>query len=323
MKKMVNWGVLGTASIAKGQTIPAMIRAGNARLYAIAGRNPDKVKAFQEEFGFEKGYFSLEELLKDENVDAVYIPLSNDLHKEWVMKAAEKKKHILCEKPLAPTPEEAGEAIEYCRKQGVILAEAFAYLHNPMTREIIRLVRNGEIGRPVLIEAEFFSKKWPADNIRLRRDLYGGCTYDLACYNISMILKLLDEMPDEVDAMAHFTENKIDDYSSLFLKFPSGAYASAVCGMCSTERVSRLAVRGEKGTVETDIAYNGEGELTYYLTKDGRREARKVQVPSNYMLEIEQFGRCVLGEEKEVLVSNEFTLQVAGIVQDALKKIGY
>ncbi|MDO4312042.1 MAG: Gfo/Idh/MocA family oxidoreductase [Eubacteriales bacterium] len=323
MSRTINWGVLGTASIAKGQVIPGMMKAENANLYAIAGRNSNKVKAFKEEFGFEKGYDSLDELLEDEDVDAVYIPLPNNLHREWILKAAEKKKHILCEKPLVPSPEEAEEVVAFCRKQGVILAEAFAYLHNPMTREIINIVREGQIGTPVLIEAHFFSKKWPEDNIRLRKDLYGGCTYDLACYNISMILQLMGEMPCQIDAMAHFLESGVDDYSNLFLKFPSGAYASATCGMCSSERATRLYVHGSEGTVETEIAYNGEGELSYYLTKGKERNLHKVQVPSNYMLEIEQFGRCVLGEEAEPLVSNAFTLQVARIVQEALKKIGY
>lgn len=323
MNMKVNWGVLGTASIAKGQTIPGMQKAENANLYAIAGRSPEKVRDFKERFGFEKGYDTLDALLEDEQVDAVYIPLPNNLHKEWIIKAARKKKHILCEKPLAPTPKEAEEVIRFCREQGVILAEAFAYLHNPMTREIIELVRSGEIGEPVLIETNFFSKKWPADNIRLRKDLYGGCTYDLACYNISLILKLMGEMPCQVEAMAHFLENGVDDYSNLFLKFPSGAYASATCGMCSSERASRLFVHGSEGSVETFTAYNGEGELTYYLIKNGRREERKLEIPSNYMLEIVQFGCCVLGEEKEVLVSNEFTIQVAKVLQEALRKIEY
>ena len=83
----IKWGVLGTAGIARKQTIPGMKVATNCELYAIAGRNIDKAKEFQNMFGFEKAYGSYEELLQDEHVQAVYIPLPNTLHYEWTIKA--------------------------------------------------------------------------------------------------------------------------------------------------------------------------------------------------------------------------------------------
>jgi hypothetical protein len=89
--KQINWGVLGTANIAKGHTIPAMLKANNCKLYGISGRNTEKVDEFQETFGFEKAYYSYDALLDDEAIEAVYIPLPNTLHKEWVLKAAAKK----------------------------------------------------------------------------------------------------------------------------------------------------------------------------------------------------------------------------------------
>ena len=99
-ERKVRWGVLGTATIARNHTLPGMKEAYNCELYGIAGRNPEKTAAFKEEFGFQKTYHSYEELLEDEKIEAVYIPLPNQLHKEWVIRAAKKKKHILCEKPL-------------------------------------------------------------------------------------------------------------------------------------------------------------------------------------------------------------------------------
>ena len=323
LEKRVNWGVLGTASIARKQTIPGMQQAENANLYAIAGRNPEKTAQFKDEFGFEKFYTSLEELLEDDHVDAVYIPLPNHLHKEWIMKAAKKGKHILCEKPLAPTPEEVREVIDFCREEGVILAEAFAYLHSPFTREIIEVIRQKEIGDPVLTQISFYSKKWPEDNIRLKKEMFGGCTYDLTCYNISLLLKLMGERPVKLDGMAHFMENGVDDYSNFFLEFPSGARASAACGMFSSQRGSRFYIHGTKGILETIFAYNFDGEVSYRIIKTGICEERKRIVPSNYMLEVSQFGNCVLGKEKDVLVSNEFSIMVSEVLHEALEAIGY
>ena len=99
MMRKVKWGVLGTADIARGQTIPGMQLAEHCELYAIAGRKIEKTKAYQEEFGFQKAYGSYDELLADPEVEAVYIPLPNDIHCEWSIKALKAKKNVLCEKP--------------------------------------------------------------------------------------------------------------------------------------------------------------------------------------------------------------------------------
>ena len=107
--RKIRWGVLGTAGIAKGCTIPGMLLAENCELYAVAGRDPDKAEQFKTEFGFERSYGSYEELLADPAVEAVYIPLPNHLHYEWVIRAAEAGKHILCEKPMAPDAKQAEE----------------------------------------------------------------------------------------------------------------------------------------------------------------------------------------------------------------------
>ena len=130
--RKISWGVLGTAGIARGQTIPGMVEAENCERYAIAGRSMEKALAYQKEFGFERAYDSYEALLNDPRVEAVYIPLPNHLHMEWAMKAMDAGKHVLCEKPLAPTAKQAEAMIACAKANGVFLMEAFAYLHSPL-----------------------------------------------------------------------------------------------------------------------------------------------------------------------------------------------
>lgn len=320
--RRVKWGVLGTAGIAWEQTIPGMKKAYNCELYAIAGRNPEKVKKFQEEFGFEKAYDSYEALLDDEQVEAVYIPLPNQLHKEWIIKAAKKKKHILCEKPLSVTADEVKEAIEVCKEEGVLLMEAFAYLHSDVTREIVDKVQNKVIGEPLFMESCFFTSGYDKENIRMRKETFGGGTYDLGCYNISLILRVFGEMPDQVKAIGSFIDTGVDDFSAAYLSFPSGAKASAVQGMCSPKRGDRYFIYGTEGTIEAPIRFNQEGEVTYYIHKDGKTESFSASVKSNYQLETEQFGRCILEGEKP-WVSNEFSVQVAEVMDQVLGEIGY
>ena len=136
--KRIRWGVLGTAGIAKEQTIPGMQMAENCELYAIAGRSLEKAEQFRDDFHFQKAYGSYDDLLADPEVEAVYIPLPNNLHKEWVLKAAAHKKHVLCEKPASGSAADTKEMIQACDDAGVIFMEAFAYLHSPVMRELIK-----------------------------------------------------------------------------------------------------------------------------------------------------------------------------------------
>ena len=200
----VNWGVMGTSGIANAQTIPGMIKASNCRLYAIAGRDQDKVLDFQQRFGFEKAYFRYEDLLEDPEVEAVYIPLPNSLHYTWAEKAMKSGKHVLCEKPLVPTAREAEKLFAVAEKNHVILMEAFAYLHSPLIKAIKDEIEGGTIGEILYMESQFITSDYDLSNIRMRRETFGGCTYDLGCYNTSMIQWMTGREPDSIKAMGAF-----------------------------------------------------------------------------------------------------------------------
>lgn len=322
MEKQVNWGVLGTANIAWKVTIPAMQKANNCRLYGIAGRKKDKVDEFKDTFGFENSYYSLDEMLEDENIDAVYIPLPNHLHKEWVIKAARKGKHILCEKPLAGSWEDVKEMIHVCDEEGVAFMEAFAYLHSPFIKEIKEVIDSGAIGDVAFMESTFVTPKAADENIRMNLETLGGSVYDLGCYNISLILTVLGEEPEEVKAMAHFTDKKIDDFATGYFEFSDGKKACFTTGMCSAKRGDRFFIYGTKGILEAPVPFNQEGEITYYIIKDDIKEKHTVFAPDNYTLEVEQLGRCITDGEKPY-VSHDFSAMNARTMDRVLKDMGY
>src|SRR5690625_677336 len=116
MSEKIKWGVLGYARIARLFTIPAILKSSNSEFYAIASRSQSKLNDCREKFNCEKTYSTYDALLNDPEVQAVYIPLPNSLHKKWVIKAAEKGKHILCEKPIALSPSEALGMKDACDK---------------------------------------------------------------------------------------------------------------------------------------------------------------------------------------------------------------
>ena len=297
----VNWGVLGTAGIARGQTIPGMMEAENCALYAIAGRTEEKARAFQSQFGFEKAYGSYEELLADSRVEAVYIPLPNTLHYEWTKRALEHGKHVLCEKPLVPTAREAEELFRTADENHVLLMEAFAYLHSPFVKSIKEELENGTVGALRYIESQFITSDYDLSNIRMRKETNGGCTYDLGCYTTSMAGWMTGKEPDEVKAVGVFSLEGVDVLTSALMTYPDGMKAFVNSGMVlatsADKRIDQLRIEGTEGSIRSTAEFNGCGEMEYTVIRNGRTERKVISVPNNYRLEVEQFGRCIRNGE--------------------------
>lgn len=330
MFNKVKWGVLGTAGIAEGCTIPGMKQAKNVSLYAIAGRNIAKAEQFKSKFGFKKAYGSYEELLADSSIEAVYIPLPNNMHYEWVMKAIEAGKNVLCEKPLAPTAKECEELFAAAKEKGVLLMEAFAYLHSPYVAELKKDVRSGIIGDIRYVEAAFLSSDYNETNIRLHKENFGGATLDLGCYCTSLILSILGEEPETINAVGEMSDKGVDMISTGIFKYPNNVRATYRAGMVlETEmgrRMDRVYIHGSKGCIKSDVEFNQEGKLSYTIyinEKDGVKiEERKFKALQNYRLEVEQFSRCIRGEEAP-FVTAEFTCKNARVLERILKEINY
>ena len=319
----VKWGVLGTADIARGQTIPAMKMANNCELYAIAGRRQEKADEFKREFGFETAYGRYDELLKDPAVEAVYIPLPNDLHMEWTIRALKAGKHVLCEKPLAVSKDQAERMFSAAEKNGVYLMEAFAYLHSPFVAALKAELESGSIGEIRYLESAFITTRRPDTDIRLRRETYGGAMYDLGCYPLSMSIWLMGRDPEYVRAAAQFSDRHIDLYTSAILAYENGVLARIDCGMLLPHsRLDRLHIYGTQGEIYSPVEFNQSGDIPYTVVRNGKRETKTVAAPNNYQLEVEQLGRCIRNGEKPH-VSRTFSLRCAAVMDAILSEAGY
>ena len=329
MGKKVNWGILGCAAIAKNRTIPGLLQADNAHIYAVASRGTEKANAFAELFPVDKVYDNYDALLEDENVDAVYIPLPNSMHCEWVEKAAKAGKHILCEKPLALNAEEAQKMFKICEEAGVILMEAFAFRHAPLVQKVKEVIDSGVIGKVKYMESHLTDVLKDMGNIRMDQSLGGGSFYDMACYNFSTISYLMDgKEPTGVKAFAEMDpEYGVDVSNTTLLQYEDGTQAAGYSSLNSYSR-GYYAVVGEKGRIEVPSNFNSRHIQKFTVTTEGvvdnveildeKKTEYTVMCPDNYMLEIEQFGRCILEGEKPY-VSKEETLLNARILDRALE----
>lgn len=321
----VKWGVLGTANIAKGCTIPGMQQVDTCELYAIAGRDINKALKFKDDFGFQKAYGSYEELIEDSEVQAIYIPLPNGLHLKWVKEALQHKKHVICEKPLALNSSDARDMFETAKANGVILMEAYAYLHSPYIKNLKADIDSGLIGEIDYIESEFLTQGYSED-IRLYKEQGGGAMYDLGCYCTTMILSLIDSTPTSVIANARYTELGVDELTNAIIKFKNGVNATFTVGMMlgkdSGSRFDKLYIHGSKGAIRSDVEFNQSGELSYKIYLDKEIIERKISVPQNYSLEIAQLNSCILNGETQH-ITPDFSIKNAELMDEVFRKIGY
>ena len=294
---MLKWGVLSTAQIGVTQVIPAIQRSHNGQVVAIASRNVEKAKQIAEELDVEQAYGSYEELLDDPAIDAVYIPLPNALHKEWVIKAAEKKKHVLCEKPVAVSAAELEEMIAACEKNGVTFMEAFMYQFHPQHNKVKQLIADGVIGEVASLRASFTFYLDDLSNIRLSQDLAGGSMFDVGCYTLHSIRHILGDEPVSVYAaqnkrvdfqvdttmagVLHFADGKLGIFDSSFDAVDQNVYE----------------VSGSKGRIIVNGAYRpdtnetGDGEII--VKANGETQVH--QVPGDqYKLMVEHFAEAIL-----------------------------
>lgn len=293
----IRWGIIGCAGIAKRAVIPGIQQSETGEVSAIASRGLEKAKQTAEELNIPTAYGSYEELLADPNIDGVYIPLPNHLHKEWAIRAAGAGKHVLCEKPLAINASEAEEMVEACEKAGVVFAEAFMYRYHPRYTMIQNIIKSGEIGELRGIHGNFtFNNAKDIGNVRYKQEWGGGSLYDVGVYPISAARMLLDQEPQAATVHALFSEehDNVDMMASGILEFNNGVALTFDCGMWAAFR-NNLEILGTEGRIEVPSAFvvnQDETDNFYVFTNDGRRE---VEVPrlNQYALQADALGRSI------------------------------
>ncbi|HXV71694.1 MAG TPA: Gfo/Idh/MocA family oxidoreductase [Acidimicrobiia bacterium] len=251
----VRWGVLSTADIALQKVIPAMQRSELSPVTAICSRSADKAAAAADSLGITRSYGTYEELLSDDSVEAVYIPLPNHMHLEWTLKAAEAGKHILCEKPLAMTTEDAHTMVDVCDRAGVRLMEAFMYRQHPLWVETKRLLDSAAIGDVQVVDIIFSYFNDDPTNIRNIREAGGGALYDIGCYAINASRMLFGAEPTDVKASILSDESMgVDIVTAAILRFGDGT-ASFVCST-RMEPDQRVDIYGTEGRLTVEIPFN-------------------------------------------------------------------
>jgi predicted dehydrogenase len=296
----VRWGVIGCADIAIRKVIPGMQGSAISRVEGIASRSGDKAAATADSLGIPKSYGSYEALLADPDIEAVYIPLPNHLHAEWTMAAAAASKHVLCEKPLAPSSADARRMIDACEQAGVKLMEAFMYRLHPLWKEVRRMVAADSIGELLAIQSFFSYRNVDPNDIRNIAAFAGGALMDIGCYPVNVARMLFDAEPIEVKASIRRDDSfGTDVITSAILDF-GGRHATFTCST-QLEDDQRVHLVGTAGRMLVEIPFNiPPGLRTRILLFSGgdppvtpEVEVHEVEAGDQYGIQADAFSRAI------------------------------
>jgi xylose dehydrogenase (NAD/NADP) len=282
--RSLNWGVLGTARINRS-VIPAIQAGRRSTLTAIASRELSRAETFARDWKIPQAYGSYEDLLADETIDAVYIPLPNHLHASWTIAAARAGKHVLCEKPLALTTDDVDRIAMAGRDHSVVITEAFMYRHHAQTRRIQALVAEGALGDLRFIGGSFTFPLTREGDVRLRPEWGGGSLWDVGCYPVSYARLIAGADPRSVSGQAEIGPTGIDIAFAGTLQFPSGLLAGFDSGFSAAFRTS-LEIVGTTGTLVVPNPYKPGLVERLHLARDGASLGIDVEGDALYVGEI-------------------------------------
>jgi glucose-fructose oxidoreductase len=301
--KRIRYAVVGLGHIAQAAVLPAFGHASrNSELVALVSGEPRKLKVLGRRYGVEHlcGYDDLEALLAGDVVDAVYIALPNDMHREFTLRAARAGKHVLCEKPMAVTARDCEAMIRATREARVKLMIAYRLHFERANLEAIQVARSGRLG-----ELRFFSSDFAMqvskDNIRLERERGGGPLYDIGIYCINAARFMLGEEPTAVWATATKSKDprfrEVDETVIGVMRFKDERLASFTCSFGAADR-STFTLTGTRGSITLDPAYEYVQGLAYTL-RQGERERRKELGKSDqFAPELLYFSDCILHDRE-------------------------
>ena len=301
MSGTVRWGILSTADIGVRKVIPGIRKAARCEVVAIASRDGEQARAVADQLGIPSAHASYEALLADPGVDAVYIPLPNHMHMDWTIAALRAGKHVLCEKPLAMTADDAQRMVDVAHETGLHLMEAFMYRQHPSWVAAMDLVESGRIGTLTAVQSWFSYYNDDATNIRNIVEYGGGALFDIGCYTINLSRMVFGGEPSHIQAsVRRDPATGVDALVSAILDF-DGGIASFTCAIRS-ESDQRVHIYGTEGRISIDIPFNipPDRPTRIRLTAGGdppvEPDTTVLEFPTTdpYTAEVERFVSAVL-----------------------------
>lgn len=297
MKDKIRWGILSTAKIARTQVIPAIKQSQLGQVAAIASSDKTKAEQTAADLDIPKAYGSYKELLNDPDIDALYIPLPNQMHVDYTLQALAAGKHVLCEKPIGLNVRDAQRLIDGTAQYPHLkVMEAFMYRFHPQWQKAKQLVDDGALGGVRNVQCTFSYYNVDAGNIRNKAG--GGALMDIGCYCISFPRFIFNAEPGRVVGLVNIDANfGVDTLTSGLLDFGSGRQATFTCST-QLEPFQQLNIFGAKGRLEIEIPVNAPNDTPcrLFLQRDRIVEEIIIPITNQYTQQVDAFAKAILND---------------------------
>ncbi len=299
-KSVLNWGILGAARVNE-RLMPAIVTAKNAKLIAIASRREGAAAETLAKYApDESDVLTLnnpDDLLKNPDIDAIYLPMANEEHVEWALKAIQHGKHVLIEKPMALTVADIEEIESAAIKHNVTVMEGFMYIFHPQHQAVQKIIDSGAIGDVRTVKTSFSFPMKPARLYRINRDVNqgGGAMWDIGPYAIHTARKWFNHEPESVIAVASYNEHGADTSLSGVLDYGQGKYAQFDMSFERARR-SEYEIIGTLGGVKCETVWNNpdDSPIVSWWTDAGEKHTLELEPANHFVLEIEHFSDAIL-----------------------------
>lgn len=301
--KKIRFAVVGLGHIAQNAILPCFAHAReNSELVALVSDDAEKLRAMRNEYSVNRicHYEDYDALLRSGEIDAVYIALPNNLHRDYSVRAAKAGIHVLCEKPLAPTEEDCRKIIQACAGAGVKLMTAYRLHFEKGNLEAVELVRSGEIGDPRIFNSVFTEQVAPG-NIRVNNNYENGTLYDVGVYCINAARYMFRSEPTEATCSLASADDprfaSVEEMASVILRFPDERLAAFTTSFGAAETAA-FEVVGTRGRIRLAQAYDYSQPVIMEVTKDGKTDVKTFPVRDQFAPEVLYFSDCILKDKE-------------------------
>ena len=319
MTKKIKWGIAGLGNIAR-KFAGDLKRIPEAELVGVASTNRNRALAFQKEFNGQKAYDNYEDLFLDPHIQVIYIASLNQNHKDMTMAALKAGKGVLCEKPLGLNTEEIRSMIALAKKQNCFLMEAFWSRFNPAIQKTKQWIKEGQIGDPKFIFAEFsfFNLNIDSSHRLMDPKKGGGVLLDIGVYPLFLAYFIFGK-PKNILAQSIFASTGVDVQTSMILQYEN-AQALLYCGIAN-ESNNNAVVRGTEGDILLHGFWHNAQKVD--LTKAGAIIQEDFPSEGNgFVPEIEEVNSCIASGKKESKFwSHKDSVELGILVERVFEKI--
>lgn len=309
MSARVRWGILGCGAIAASAIAPAIRWSKHGELVAVASRTKARAEQRAKVVEARVAHGSYEALVEDPEIDAIYIGTANGDHAKWALAAVEHGKHVLCDKSLCLSDDEADKLRAAFTKKKKRLVEGFMVRHHPQWSRARDLVT--EIGGATHVRAWFRAMLMRDDDHRWSAEHGGGALFDVGCYAINAARYFVGEEPRRAQAFAKLRSPGVDESTDALLEFPGGAIAS-VHGSLRAPFEQGVVISGPRGRVIVERPFVPDWEPAEVIVeRDGKREVIRIGGANHFLHMIEHVEQCCLDPWKDLYPAEDGVANVA------------